>query len=340
MESFGPPNPLTNPYLTQLFASFPPTVTAHHMSWRRALLGHFDVFHVHWPEAMIRADSVPRRVLRMTRFALLLLRIKLQHKALVRTLHNVAPHEPAGWMLERVLSLTDRWTTLWIVMSADARPPTDAPFVVVPHGHYRDWFEGTARSDVQRGLITHFGMIRPYKGVEELVAVFSSMPEADRRLRIVGKIVDPDLARSLRIAAGADDRVSVVDRHVGDAELALEVSASELVVLPFRRTTNSGSMLLALSLERPVLVPRTPTFEQIGTEVGEGWVRTYEGPLTADIVSAALAAGREHPPRDRPDLTARDWTLIGSLHADAFARAMTLAEVRRRPAPSVGASHP
>jgi beta-1,4-mannosyltransferase len=324
LESFGPPNPRTNPYLTQLFASFPASVDAHHMSWRRALLGGFDVFHVHWPEAMMRADTVARRVVRMTRFVLLLLRIRLQHKALVRTLHNVAPHEPAGRLLERVLSLTDRWTTLWILLSADAEPPTDAPFVVIPHGHYRDWFDGTTRADSQRDLITHFGLIRPYKGVEELVAVFSSMPEPDRRLRIVGEVADPGLARSLRTAAEADDRVTVIDRHLRDAELALEVSASELVVLPFRRTTNSGSMILALSLERPVLVPRNPSFEQIGDEVGDGWVLTYDGPLTPAVLSAALASMRANPPSGRPDLSGREWTLIGALHADAFAKARAL----------------
>jgi beta-1,4-mannosyltransferase len=327
LESFGPPNPMTNPYLTQLFASFPASVEAHHMNWRRALVGHFDVFHVHWPEVLIRADTIPRRVLRMTRFVLLLLRIRLQHKGLVRTLHNVAPHEPPGWLLGRVLELTDRWTTLWIVLSSDARTPTDAPTALIPHGHYRDWFEGMGRPEVEPGLIMHFGLIRPYKGVEELVSVFSSMPAPELRLRIVGEAIDPDLARSLRVSADADDRVTIVDRHVSDAELAREVSASELVVLPFVKTTTSGSMLLALSLDRPVLVPRTPYFEQIATEVGNGWVATYEGPLTKDALSIAMETVRSNPPLDRPDLSARDWDRIGSLHAEAFERARVLSSV-------------
>jgi beta-1,4-mannosyltransferase len=329
---------MTNPYLTQLFASFPPSVEAHHMSWTRALIGRFDVFHVHWPEVLIRADSTPRRVLRMTRFVLLLLRIRLQRKALVRTLHNVAPHDPAGPLLTWVLNLTDRWTTEWIVLNPDDRPPTDAPFVEAPHGHYRDWFEGLPRAEVEPGRLTYVGLVRPYKGVEELVSVFSAMPATDLHMRILGRILDPDLAGALRLAADADDRLTIVDRHLGDAELALEISASELVVLPFVKATNSGSLLLALSFDRPVLVPSTPLFEEIAAEVGDRWVLTYEGPITASAITTALASGRTSPARDRPDLAGRDWPLIGSIHADAFATARLLSSVRRRSRASIDAS--
>jgi beta-1,4-mannosyltransferase len=329
---------MTNPYLTQLFASFPSSVEAHHMSWKRALIGRFDVFHVHWPEVLIRADSTPRRVLRMTRFVLLLLRIRLQRKALVRTLHNVAPHDPPGPLLTWVLNLTDRWTTMWIVLNPDDRPPTDAPFVVAPHGHYRGWFEGLPRAEIEPGRLTYVGLVRPYKGVEELVSVFSAMPATDLHLRILGRILDADLASALRLAADADDRLTIVDRHLGDAELALEIAASELVVLPFVKATNSGSLLLALSFDRPVLVPSTPLFEEIAAEVGDRWVLTYDGRITASAITTALASGRTSPPHDRPDLAGRDWPLIGSIHAEAFATARTLSRVRRRSRASLDAS--
>ena len=75
--------------------------------------------------------------------------------------------------------------------------------------------------------------------------------------------------------------------------LAREILESELVVLPFVEMTNSSSMILALSLDRPVLVPRLPVTEELAAEVGPGWVLIYDGELDAAALAGALAARRE-----------------------------------------------
>ena len=87
-----------------------------------------------------------------------------------------------------------------------------------------------------------------------------------------------------------------MDEYVTDDVLVREVTASELVVLPFANMTNSGSLLLALSLDRPVLVPSQPMTEQLAAEVGPGWVLTYAGPLEPAVLLDALAAARRSPP--------------------------------------------
>lgn len=324
LESFGPPHGKNNPYFLQLVDALRPSVELRYFSWRDALIGRYDVFHVHWPEVVLRGRTRARSVARLVLFVLVLARIKVQRRALVRTLHNAAPHEPVTRIQAGAIRFADRCTTLWITLSDRTQAPTGAPTVVVPHGHYRDWFDVSQDVQPVPGRFVFCGRVRRYKGVERLLRAFADLPDEAASLHIVGRTEDAEMAAELRRACDADPRVVALDDFVADAVLANEVRQAQVVVLPFVEMTNSGSMLLALSLDRPVLVPRLPVTEAIAAEVGPGWVRLYDGELDADAL--ARAAGPPEGERTpRPDLSAREWPPIGVAHTAAFARAVTLA---------------
>jgi beta-1,4-mannosyltransferase len=226
-----------------------------------------------------------------------------------------------------VVALSDRWTTLWIVMNEADPTPGDGARAHIPHGHYRDWFAGAPRGAPVPGRLVHFGYIRAYKGVDALLAAFEGLDLPGAALRVVGQSLDADLARRIERACESDPRVTWVDEYVPDEQLATEVSAGELVVLPYADFTNSGSLLLALSLDRPVLVPRTVTTTALADEVGEEWVLTYDAALTAPVLEAAVAAVRA-PRGAQPDLSRREWSTIGAAHAEAFVTARQLSRTR------------
>src|SRR5439155_7733548 len=73
--------------------------------------------------------------------------------------------------------------------------------------------------------------------------------------------------------------------------------AADLVVQPYREILNSGTALLALSFDRPVLVPRHGAGVDLATEFGLPWVTTYEGELDPDTLRRALAAASALPER-------------------------------------------
>lgn len=302
-------------------------MTVEYFSWRKALVGRYDVFHVHWPEVLLRGTSPAKTALRCVAFLMVMLRIRCSRAALVRTLHNTEPHERPGAVQNWLLRLCDRSTSLWITLSVHVTTPDPDRTVVIPHGHYRDWYAETVRecssASITPGRLLNIGLVRPYKGVEALLDAFADLPGNSETLRIVGKFQDEELGERIWTACHCDSRVSAVDDYVDECTMTKEVTASELVVLPFVKSTNSGSMLLALSLDRPVLVPDGPVVAEIAEKAGPGWVQTFSGPLTSGALMRALKASREMNPGSRPDLSTMDWPAIGSAHARAFAQAIT-----------------
>ncbi|GAA2726853.1 glycosyltransferase [Cellulomonas aerilata] len=322
LQSFGGPRPTTNPYLVQLLDSLPADVRARTFSWRDALRGDYDVLHVHWPELLVRSAGRGRTALRRLAFTALMLRLLLRRSAVVRTLHNVSPHEGGSASERALLRWLDRSTTRYVRLNPATEPPTAAPVDTILHGDYTRWYADQTVPDPVPGRVLHFGLVRPYKGVEELLDAFAAVTTPGAQLRLVGRATDDGLAARIRAAERTDARVSTLLDYVDDETLAHEVGSASLVVLPYRRMHNSGALLLALSLGRPVLVPSNEVTEALAQEVGGHWVRTYPGDaVTTAAVEEALSLPVDGVPG--PDLSRRDWTDIGRLHRDTYRAAVT-----------------
>jgi beta-1,4-mannosyltransferase len=315
LQSFRLGRTTTNPYLSQLVASLPAEVAWEGFSWRAALLGGYDVFHVHWPEVLLRGSSRSRTAIRGVLLFATIVRIRISHRAIVRTLHNASAHETGSRIERWLLRYLDRSTALWIRLTPSTEPPTAAPVVTILHGDYRQWFEGHHRPDPVPGRVLYFGLIRAYKGVEDLVDAFRETAQPGMSLRIVGRPQSAALADDIAVRASGDSRISHAFDYVDDAALAREVGESSLVVLPYRAMHNSGALLLALSLGRPVLVPSNDVTRSLAEEVGEGWVRVFEATISSAAIEDALTVPI---PQFDPRLDARDWPSIGRAHLDAY----------------------
>lgn len=325
LQSFPRPRPTTNPYLVMLRDSLGsrPGVRVLTFSWRRALVGGYDVFHAHWPEILVNGHSPLKKLVRQVLFVLFLLRLRLTRTPLVRTVHNL--HLPEGISRREVLLLrwAERWTTLRIRINEATELTDGAPVATIVHGHYADWYGVHPRAARQPGRLTFVGQVRRYKGVDTLVSAFEGTRDTPGlTLRIAGRPSSDGLAETLRAAAGADERISLALEYLSDPDLVSEVTAAELVVLPYREMHNSGGALAALSLGTPVLVPDNEANQRLADEVGPGWVHRYSGPLTAEHLSGTLASLRTSPPAAAPDLRRRDWPRAGEAHVEAYRAAL------------------
>ena len=320
--STPPPGPRTNPYVVSLHEAVRAAgVEVVPFTWRAALLGRYDVVHTHWPETLVRGRGPLRTLLRQGLTALWVVRARLTGVPVVRSLHNLRPHETvrgrrAALLLRRVEAL-ESW---WVRLNEHTSCPVPGRTVTAPLGDFVEWARGRPVAPSVPGRVVAPGIVRRYKGLEELVAAFALVEHPGATLHVLGQADDEDLVASLRRAADHDPRVTLTLAHVSDDDLALAVRRAQLVVLPYREMHNSSAMLLALSLERPVLVPRLPVTEQLADALGRDWVLTDDtGDVRAlaDAVERALVATALAPSAP-PDLSRHDWVSIGEIHADVY----------------------
>jgi beta-1,4-mannosyltransferase len=322
LTSHGEPRPTTNPYITMLTGALrrTPGVEVVTFSARAALLGRYSVVHLHWPETILGLGGrrLTGRLARWVIAALFLARLTLTRTPVVRTVHNVGLPADAGRAQRALLRWFDRLTTHRIVLNDRTECP--GPATTIPHGHYRDWYTGT-RSATVPGRLQYVGLVRRYKGVEGLVEAFRSVADSSLTLEIAGAASSTELAATITNLADGDPRVTLRFGYLSDDELVAAVTAAELVVLPYRFMHNSGTVLAALSLDRPVLVPDTPVNADLAAEVGPGWIHTFTGDLTGEAIEAALPAARR-PRGASPDLSAREWDDAGQAHLAVYRAAL------------------
>jgi glycosyltransferase involved in cell wall biosynthesis len=168
-------------------------------------------------------------------------------------------------LMPRLLALVDAHV---VHSSYDLRaiPATyslgDALVRVMPHGPYHHLVQpkavpvDTVTSTPFRLL--YLGVVRPYKGVEDLVAAFSELDrdQAERfRLSVVGETWEGWTAPDQAIARSPHaDLIERVDRYVTDAELTAYFNQADAVVLPYHRSSSSGPLHIVMSAGLPVVV--------------------------------------------------------------------------------------
>lgn len=336
LQSFSTPRATTNPYIVMLGDALEAQdgLDLRRFSWRTALAGGYDVVHLHWPETLFAARSAARRTAKRWAFLAWVLRLSATRTPVVRTVHNLE-HPRDVTRLESVgLRAVDRLTTARVVLNdvdaapvpaevGAARAARSVPTARIVHGHYRDWYGRHARADARASHLAFVGMVRRYKGVERLLAAFDET-RADApwlTLTVAGAPSSPRLARAVEAAAARDRRISAVLGFLDDARFVQEVTAAQVVVLPYDHMHNSGAVLAALSLDRPVLVPDNEVNRRLGEEVGPGWVLCYER-LTGAELLAAVAATRHRTDGARPDLSARGWDDVGRAHLEVYRAAL------------------
>jgi glycosyltransferase involved in cell wall biosynthesis len=326
MTSYGRPRPTTNPYIVMLDQALASSqdLAYSRFSWRTAFSRRYDVFHTHWTEALMDGRTRPRATAKQAALLAAVLWMRLRGVVVVRTMHNVEPPSGLGPLARLVLTLVDRGTRLRILINEATELPRGQASVVILHGHYRDWFASLPRRDAVRGRLCYFGLVRRYKGVETLVDAFvaAHRTEPELSLRVAGRPSTEELAADLRERAARDPAVRLDLRFLEDAELVEVATEAELVVLPYRFMHNSGSVLAALSLDRPVLVPRNEANQRLAAEVGEEWLQYFDGELSAEDLVRSLGAVRAGS-RSSPDLSRRDWDQAGPQHVDAYRQALS-----------------
>ncbi|MDQ0574560.1 glycosyltransferase [Agromyces albus] len=320
LESVSAPASTTK-FIDQVVRFAPSNISFLYFGWRAALFSRFDVFHVHWPEFLLRADNQLIAAAKQILFRLFISRLRRRGTPVVRTLHNLHPHTPGTRLEERLLAELDKVTTVTVLLNESTSIEHWRKTLTILHGHYVDVFAEHPRSTPTRGRLVYAGRIEPYKGVIDLLDAFSEVDQEQLSVRIVGEPssgLGEQITSRIRILKNA----SAALEFVSDSQMVAEITAAELVVLPYREMHNSGVLLVALSLGKPVLVPRSESNQLLANEVGADWVLQYDGMISAEIIRRGVEDARRTAGRV-PDLSRRDWATIASRYADVFMDAIS-----------------
>jgi glycosyltransferase involved in cell wall biosynthesis len=155
------------------------------------------------------------------------------------------------------------------------------PVALIPHGPYDHYaieekseaLEAVAMSESNCCNLLYFGVIRPYKGLEDLLRAFEAIREEEigkYRLTIVGETWEGwTLPNELIERSRYRERINFINRYVRDEEVAQFFAEADAVVLPYQRSSASGPLHIAMSQGLPLVVT------QIGGLVEA--VANYEG---------------------------------------------------------------
>jgi glycosyltransferase involved in cell wall biosynthesis len=182
----------------------------------------------------------------------------------------------------------------------DAYRLPEVPTAVVPHGpydHHRRIPRPARRSGAPIRLL-YFGTIRPYKGLEDLVAAFEmlrSRRTRDFRLKVVGETWEQwDLPLEMIRRSPHADGVEVINRYVDDREVTAAFAQADIVVLPYRRSSSSGPLHIAMAHGLPTVVTAVGGLVEATRDYAGAVLVEPDDPvaLAEGIVAATTLIGR------------------------------------------------
>ncbi|MDJ1174981.1 glycosyltransferase family 4 protein [Roseofilum capinflatum] len=300
-------------------------VEVEEFSFKRLLSKRYDIFHLHWAaETIVRHPSSIMAWVRARMMLALIDWAKFRGTRIVWTFHDKIPHivlhpKVAEWFQGQLLKRIDGYISMCQIgkeLAQECYPSLrERPCGIIPHGHYRGEYadecdRATARNQLNipqtSNVILFLGYIAPYKNIPLLIQTFRELNDPDAILLIVGRLDLPEMQGELEKSAHQDSRIRLLFGYVPNEELQFYYRAADLVVLPFAEILNSGSALLALSFDCPILVPNQGAMAELQTWVGYDWVKVYENELNANLLKESLE-WIQKPRSQQAPLEQLDW---------------------------------
>lgn len=188
---------------------------------------------------------------------------------LVWTLHNIQPHDLKHHKIHTFCRQFFAKQTSWIrIFSEDSIERAKQAlkvkdkFVVCPEGSYVDYYKNTISiNDAKQKLnikendfvYLYLGFIKPYKGIENLIENFNKLHIENKKLIIAGNVLNKSYFNKIYTE---NKNIQFVNRFIENDELQYFYKAADVVVLPFNKVENSGSVILAMGFKKVIVAPK------------------------------------------------------------------------------------
>ena len=232
------------------------------------------VLHLHWLTPYLKGETWLLRLIYSFKLLIDLSLTRLKGVKIIWTIHNHLDHNCPFpkleiWLRKRLTEIANEiivhnHSTLEQLQQAWQLRLSDV--TVIPHGHYRDVYQPLIAQSAARKqlnlpldgyLYLNLGMIRPYKGIENLLQVWQANQTIvqPHTLLIVGKLLDEAYGKKITAIATKTKRAILQANFIPSDQMHLYFSAADVVVLPFTNILTSGSLILAMSYGKPIIAP-------------------------------------------------------------------------------------
>ncbi|WP_225977583.1 glycosyltransferase family 4 protein [Nostoc sp. CENA543] len=235
-----------------------------------------DILHLHWVEPSCISTNGFLSLLKSVAFLIQLVILKIIGIKLVWTVHNLKNHDNLNLFLNNLCTKTViKFADAIITHCEAAQEELIKTFdlkdknklFVVPHGNYVEWYENKISREAARAELNiktaetvylFLGLIRPYKGVPELIETFQKLKSENIRLVIAGKInsQDADLTELIQQKITDDQRINFIPGYIEPEKIQVYMNAADVVVFPYRDILTSGAVMLAMSFGKACIAPR------------------------------------------------------------------------------------
>jgi glycosyltransferase involved in cell wall biosynthesis len=213
-------------------------------------------------------------------------------RPLVLTAHDILPREARPGQREAQRRLYEHFDAI-VVHSQHGRARLideldvdDERVHVIPHGAFahlaaEDATGAASPPPLQTDLpvVLCFGLMRPYKGIEELLEAWRGIEDAELWIAGAPRM---DIAA---LRATAPPGVRFVPRFITDDELPTFFQRADLVVLPYREIDQSGVLFTALAFGKPLLLSDVGGFPEVAAQ---GAARTFPAGDAAALHAALV----------------------------------------------------
>ena len=228
-----------------------------------------DYIHFDWITSFYYRRSIWMTSISIPLFMIQLLIVKYVFNVkLVWTLHNIQPHDlkhnKIHSFCRQFFAKQTNWVRLFSedsIERAKQALKVKEKFVICPEGSYVDYYSNSItiedaklKFNIKENdfVFLYLGFIKPYKGIENLIENFNKLQIENKKLIIAGSVINKNYFNEIFTD---NKNIQFVNRFIDNDELQYFYKVADVVVLPFNKVENSGSVILAMGFKKVIIAP-------------------------------------------------------------------------------------
>lgn len=259
MKILAYPKTSTNPYIGILYEELGGFFDVEGTSYKLRpsdLKKSYDFFHFHWVN--FAKGKAHRALIKSIIFILKLLVLRSKNCKIIWTFHNAETltHTNENPGVEKLLRFFLFRICSKIIVHSEFQvryfdTKWHSKVYHIEHHNYCSVLSSSEKTPGQK-FVT-FGSFLPYRGATDVLKALE-LRENNFPFLFAGRF-DPHYLDALK-EMKMSKQIEFDNRFLPDEELYKIVSSAQCVVLPFKRITNSGALVLALSCRTPVIISK------------------------------------------------------------------------------------